>query len=89
MKKIDTLFRPLKLNPNDAKIIFHTVDLIVFNGMNNKKNNDGIKNLVLLDKEQKTGEQKLLQESIEAAIRKNNYEWLMLRVEENGNILEE
>ena len=89
MKKIDTLLRPLKLNPNDAKVIFHPVDFIGFNGMNNNKNNDGIKNLVLLDKEQKTGEQKLLQESIEAAVTKNNYEWLTLRVEENGNILEE
>ena len=31
VKRIDKIFNPLKLNPDDSKVIFHPVDYIVFN----------------------------------------------------------
>jgi predicted Holliday junction resolvase-like endonuclease len=89
VKKIDPIFSPLKLNPNDAKVIFHPVDFIVFNGMNSNSGDTSIKNLVLLDKNNRKGEYRKIQNSIENAINKSNYEWLTLRVEENGTITEE
>lgn len=89
IRKIDPIFSPLKLNPNDAKVIFHPVDFIVFNGMNNNKSNKEIKNISLLDKNGKNGEHKIIQDSIDKAISRSNYEWLTLRVEENGSITEE
>lgn len=89
IRKIDPIFRPLNLNPNDAKVIFHPVDFIVFNGMNNNHGDASIKNLMLLDKNDKTGEYLNIQNSVEKAVSKANYEWLTLRVEENGTITEE
>jgi predicted Holliday junction resolvase-like endonuclease len=32
IKKVDKVFVPQKLNPDDAKVIFHPVDFVVFNG---------------------------------------------------------
>lgn len=85
VKTIDPIFTPRKLNPDDAKVIFHPVDYIVFNGM--KENS--LKNLVLLDRETKASEHRELQRSIEKVIEKGNYEWQTLRVLEDGTIKEE
>jgi predicted Holliday junction resolvase-like endonuclease len=46
VRKIDKIFHPLKLNPDDSKVIFHPVDYIVFNGMKTGQ----MKNLILMDK---------------------------------------
>lgn len=85
VKKIDKIFTPLKLNPDDAKVIFNPVDFVVFNGMKNGT----MKNVILLDNSKTSVSDKKLQESIRKTIEKDNYEWITLRVEENGNIKEE
>ena len=84
VRKIDKIFHPLKLNPDDSKVIFHPVDYIVFNGMKTGQ----MKNLILMDKA-KGAKDKRLQQSIQKVIEKKNYEWITLRVEENGNIKQE
>jgi hypothetical protein len=60
VRKIDKIFHPLKLNPDDSKVIFHPVDYIVFNGMKTGQ----IKNLILMDKSKRTAD-KRLQQSIQ------------------------
>jgi len=47
-----------------------------------------LKNVLFLDKVQKQTD-KRLQQSIQKVIEKGNYEWVTLRVEENGDIKEE
>ncbi len=84
VRKIDKIFHPLKLNPDDSKVIFHPVDYIVFNGMKTGQ----MKNLILMDKAKGLTD-KRLQQSIQKVIEKKNYEWITLRVEENGNIKQE
>ena len=84
VRKIDKIFHPLKLNPDDSKVIFHPVDYIVFNGMKTGQ----IKNLILMDKAKGTSD-KRLQQSIQKVVEKKNYEWITLRVEDNGNIKQE
>jgi predicted Holliday junction resolvase-like endonuclease len=84
VRKIDKIFHPLKLNPDDSKVIFHPVDFIVFNGMKT----GAMKNLILMDKAKGTTD-KRLQQSIQKVVEKKNYEWITLRVEENGNIKQE
>ena len=81
-KKVDPIFHPNKFNPDDAKVMFHPVDFLVFNGM--KKNE--IKNLVLFDREVKSKENKALQKSIEKTISKENYEFITMQVSENGEV---
>jgi len=87
VKKVDKVFSPLKLNPDDSKVIFDPVDFVVFNGM---KGPDGlVKNLVLLDNDTKSTAAKRIQESVINTIEKGNYEWLTLRVDADGKIEEE
>ena len=85
VRKVDSIFTPLKLNPADSKVIFHPVDYVVFNGM---KKND-LKNLVLLDRKIKSPKNRGLQNSIRKTVEKESYEWLTIRVERNGSISEE
>ena len=83
VKKIDPIFTPRKLDPDDAKVIFHPIDYIVFNGM---KKADSIKNIILLDRQEKGTEHRGLQKSIEKVVEHENYEWQTLRVQEDGKI---
>ena len=81
-KKIDTIFHPNKYNADDAKVMFHPVDFLIFNGM--KENS--VKNLVLFDREVKGKDEKKLQKSIEKTVEKENYEWITMQVSEDGSI---
>ena len=85
VKRFDKVFNPRKLNPDDSMGIFHPIDYIVFNGMKAGQ----IKNVVLLDSDKKTVEEKRLQKSINKVIENEKYEWLTFRVEDNGNIKQE
>jgi predicted Holliday junction resolvase-like endonuclease len=82
IKKVDPVFAPLKLNPDDAKVVFHPVDFVVFNGMKGKD----LKNLIILDSANKSTDLKPLQDSVFNAISKGNYEWLTMNVEVGGKI---
>jgi predicted Holliday junction resolvase-like endonuclease len=89
IKKVDKVFVPQKLNPDDAKVIFHPVDFVVFNGMKAGANGDALKSIILLDSEKKTTDQKRIQKSIIQSVEKENYEWLTIRVDNDGFITQE
>jgi predicted Holliday junction resolvase-like endonuclease len=85
VRKFDNVFKPKKLNADDSKVIFHPIDYIVFNGMKTGL----MKNIILMDREKNTSSEKQIQKSIGKIIERQNYEWITLRVEDNGNIKEE
>jgi predicted Holliday junction resolvase-like endonuclease len=89
MKKVDKVFSPKKLNPDDAKVLFHPVDYVVFNGMKLDGNGKQLKSIILLDAERKNTEQKQIQKSIIKAVESEKYEWITLRVREDGGVTEE
>ena len=82
IKKVDPVFAPLKLNPDDAKVVFHPIDFLVFNGMKARD----LKSLILLDSKVKPKKLMTVQESAINAIEKKNYEWLTINVEIDGKI---
>lgn len=84
VKSIDPVFTPRKLNPDDAKVLFHPVHYIVFNGMKA----DSLKNLLLLDRNAVSGDRKALQRSIEKVVTKGDYEWVTISVNEDGTVQE-
>ena len=88
VRKLDTIFSPLKLDCNDCKVIFHPIDFIVFKDMHNG-GDCAITEILLLDKDNKSGPYKTIQKSIEKVVQTKTYEWLTLRVENNGQIAEE
>jgi hypothetical protein len=51
--------------------------------------NTKLKEIVLLDSKKSTPDKKRLQQSIDKVIEKDNYEWITMRVLENGDIREE
>jgi len=83
VRRIDPIFTPRKLDPDDAKVILHPIDYVVFNGMNTATS---IKNIVLLDREAKQPGHQKIQKSIERVIDQENYEWQTLRVRKDGKI---
>jgi predicted Holliday junction resolvase-like endonuclease len=87
MRKIDPVFTPRRLSPDDAKVMFHPIDYIVFNGMNRAEQT--IKNIILLDRDTKARDHRQLQRSIEKVVDRGRYEWLTLRVQNDGSIKEE
>lgn len=85
VRKFDKVFKPKKLNADDSKVIFHPIDYIVFNGMKSGL----MKNIILMDRVKSSSSEKQVQKSIAKVIERQNYEWITLRVEDNGNIKEE
>jgi len=85
IQKIDCTFRPLKLNPDDSKLILHPIDYVVFNGMNTMGANQKIKNIILLDNK-KSNSNSEITKSIRNTVEKGNYEWITIRVDEKGKI---
>lgn len=86
VRKVDRIFGPRHLNADDAKVVFHPLDYVVFDGM---KKSDEVRRIVLLDQEATARERRPLQRSIEQAIDRQRYEWLTLRVGEDGTVSEE
>ena len=82
-RKIDTIFKPNRLQADDAKVMFHPVDFLVFDGM---KVSNEIKKLVLLDREVKRKEDMKIQESIQKTVSDKNYEWVTMQIQEDGSI---
>lgn len=88
IRKIDPIFAPLRLHADDAKVLFHPVDYIVFNGMNSS-DQKAPKSIVLLDRERPDTKRRRLQASIEKTIERENYEWVTLRVLGDGSMKQE
>lgn len=85
IEQFDTLFKPLGLNPNDAKVHFHPVDYIVFNGMNDNFN-PKVKNIVLLDRKENDS---IVQESIRECVHDEKYGFISVRIKTDGEVVEE
>jgi len=83
VRQIDSIFTPRRLNPDDAKVIFHPIDYVVFNGM---KGRERMKNVILLDREGVTTEQRRLQRSIEKTVEKGRLAWQTLRIGDDGTV---
>jgi predicted Holliday junction resolvase-like endonuclease len=83
VKKVDRVFSPRKLNADDAKVIFHPVDFLVFQGM---KASEQVDRLLFLDRKRTGKDQRDLQDSIQTAVAKKRLEWQTLRVSPEGTV---
>ncbi|HTB21713.1 MAG TPA: Holliday junction resolvase-like protein [bacterium] len=83
VKKVDRVFSPRKLNADDAKVIFHPVDFLVFQGM---KEDGEVNRLLILDRKRNDKDQLRLQDSVQSAVSKKRFEWQTLRVTAEGAV---
>ncbi len=84
--RIDPVFAPRHLNADDAKVLFHPVDYVVFCGM---KDSGIVKEIVLLDRKAEAPKRRRVQRSIEKVVEAGKYDWLTVRVQNDGTIVEE
>ena len=84
--RIDPVFAPRHLNADDAKVLFHPVDYVVFCGM---KDSGIVKEIVLLDRKAQVPKRRRVQRSIEKVVEAGKYDWLTVRVQNDGTIVEE
>jgi predicted Holliday junction resolvase-like endonuclease len=84
--RIDPIFAPRHLNADDAKVLFHPVDYVVFCGM---KDSGNVREIVLLDRKAEAPKRRRVQRSIEKVVEAGKYDWLTVRVQDDGTIVEE
>jgi len=82
-KAIKADLRKLNLDPYDIKPILNPVDYIVFKDMNSK---DIISNIVFLSKRLENQNINRLRAQVKNVIEDNNYEWLVARIGNTGQI---
>jgi predicted Holliday junction resolvase-like endonuclease len=68
------------------KVPDHSTNYVVFSGM---KNSGTIRQILFLDRETKAPGRRSLQRSIEKVVETEKYEWLTIRVHEDGIIRDE
>lgn len=83
IQKVDRLFHPRRMTAEEAKVLFHPVDYLVFHGM---KCDSGVTKLVFLDRTPTTKEHRGIQKSIRRAIDRRRVRWVTLRVTDSGSI---
>lgn len=69
--------------PQDIKTLFDPVDFVVFDGMNKR---DEVKKVILFDGPAHNRTREKTQKTIRTTIRKGNYEWHTVRIDEQGQI---
>lgn len=88
IKKIDSIFTPLRLHADDAKVLCHPIDYVVFDGMKSSED-ETVKSIVLLDRERSDFHRRHIQKSIENVVERGNYDWVTMRVGADGSIRQE
>lgn len=82
LKRVVPTFVNRGLNPQDIKTVFHPVDFVVFDGLND----EGTERVVLMDHRTSERARVTVQENISDAIKSDAVEWKTLHVNETGEI---
>jgi predicted Holliday junction resolvase-like endonuclease len=69
--------------PQDLKTLFDPVDFIIFDGMNLKEK---VKRVVLFDGPPYDKRREKIQTSLKKVIKKGNYDWHTVKLDENGRV---
>ena len=88
IRKLDRIFAPLRLHADDAKVLCHPVDYVVFKGMNSTPERF-VTGIALIDREKSDAKGRQLQRTIEKTIEHEHYEWITLRIAADGSMRQE
>ncbi|HVZ81604.1 MAG TPA: Holliday junction resolvase-like protein [bacterium] len=84
IKKIDYIFAPKKISADDAKVLFHPIDYVIFDGLS--KPEKPVKKIIFYDRKATTDGQKRVQENLNIVISKKKYEFITLKVSDDGTM---
>ena len=79
----DSDLAKLPYDPYDIKALWHPIDFLVFNGLNEKKDVD---NIIFLSRKSKDKELTDVRKSVRKTIDKEDYEWRIAKVDDKGTI---
>jgi predicted Holliday junction resolvase-like endonuclease len=82
LKKIDPVFSGSGYDPHDVKVIFDPVTYVVFNGMSVNR----LRDIVLLSKPAESAAVERMHKSIEETVRKGNFEFRTLHIDDRGTV---
>jgi len=83
IRKIDPIFSPRGLDPQDVRLLFTPVDFLVFDGLTDTKS---VKKILFLTRVPKDQLQENAVASIQASIQKGNVEFIEARIDEKGGV---
>jgi predicted Holliday junction resolvase-like endonuclease len=69
--------------PQDLKALFDPVDFVIFDGMNQKEK---VKQVVFFDGPAHDRRREIIQKSMRKALKKGNYQWHTVRLDEAGRV---
>lgn len=82
LRSLTSFFRRQRIAVRDVKLLFHPVDYVAFRGLS-----EGSCSAVeFIDREPVSSAHDELQRSIEQSIRAGNFEWITLRIEDDGRV---
>ncbi len=84
-KSMDPKFAKLKFDPYDIKALLHPIDFVVFDGMNKGSMNQ----VVLLSRKTSNPYLQKLHHGIAKAVQQKDYDWQVVRVSQDGNVVYE
>ena len=70
--------------PQDLKALFDPVDFVIFDGLKQKEK---VTQVVFFDGPAHDKQRERIQKSIKKVIRKGNYEWETVKLDENGKLI--
>jgi predicted Holliday junction resolvase-like endonuclease len=72
-----------RYNPYDIKAIWHPVDYVVFNGMNNK---DVIQDVSFLSRKTNDVNLNKIRKTVKECVEEKRYEWVVARISTDGKM---
>jgi predicted Holliday junction resolvase-like endonuclease len=73
----------MKYNPYDIKAIWHPVDYVVFNGMNNK---DKVSDITFLSRKNDDVNLNNIRKTVKECVENKKYEWMVARISTDGKM---
>ena len=83
IKKIDKIFAPKRINADDAKVLFHPIDYVVFDGLS--KQDNVVSRVIFYDRIAKTDSHKKLQDNLRKVISDKKFDFITLKIDEMGS----
>lgn len=80
--KVDKVFTKRNIDPRDIRLIFNPVEYVAFNGLTEQE----VQSISFVTKQIKNSRQEIAINSLEKTIKSGNLEFVIIRIDENGQI---
>jgi predicted Holliday junction resolvase-like endonuclease len=82
ISKVDKVFTKRNIDPRDIRLIFNPVEYVAFNGLTEQE----VQSISFVTKQMQNSRQEIAINSLEKTIKSGNLEFVIIRIDENGQI---